>query len=224
LVQIWSRNPRISEATKTTNSTVWYVGFRVDDLGCRVKFSGPREARTGRWAAGFLLGREARPSRPCWASAPRSPSTDILSPQPSCLLNPHPITQRLLNLIRGKRVPGDDCFLLRGEGRGALVEREGGQDVCHEPRLHQRCLPPHGGVPPVNQKSACLTQFTSGPCVVQIWTRNPRLSEATKPANSTVWTGRARERRLLLPIWRQNLHTLMRESLAFCVSVGSSPR
>ena len=28
---------------------------------------------------------------------------------------------------------------------------------------------------------------------------------------------------LFLSFWQQNLHTLMRESLAFCVSVGSCP-
>ena len=50
------------------------------------------------------------------------------------------------------------------------------------------CPQPHGGLRPFNQKLTCLTQLTSGPCVVKIWSRNPRISEATKPANSTVWS------------------------------------
>ena len=31
---------------------------------------------------------------------------------------------------------------------------------------------PHGGEGPVHQQSTCITQFTLGPCVVQIWSRN----------------------------------------------------
>ena len=45
---------------------------------------------------------------------------------------------------------------------------------------------PHGGVRPFHQKSTCLPQLTSGPYVVQIWSRSPRNCEATKPAYSTV--------------------------------------
>ena len=45
---------------------------------------------------------------------------------------------------------------------------------------------PHGGVRPFNRKSTCITQLTLEPYGVQIWSRNPRISEATKPANSTV--------------------------------------
>ena len=32
--------------------------------------------------------------------------------------------------------------------------------------------PPHGGARPFHHKSTCLTQSTSGHCVVQIWSRN----------------------------------------------------
>ena len=46
---------------------------------------------------------------------------------------------------------------------------------------------PHGQVQPVHQKSTCFTQLTSGPSVVQVWSRNVRKSEGTKPASSTVW-------------------------------------
>ena len=46
---------------------------------------------------------------------------------------------------------------------------------------------PHGGLRPSHPKSTCLTQFTSGPYVVQSWSRNPRKSEAAKPTNSIVW-------------------------------------
>jgi len=46
---------------------------------------------------------------------------------------------------------------------------------------------PHGGARPFHQKSTCLTQLTSGPYVVQIWSRNVRKSERTKLAKSTVW-------------------------------------
>jgi len=49
---------------------------------------------------------------------------------------------------------------------------------------------PHGGVRPFHQKSTCLKQLTLEPCVVQIWSRNPRISEATKPSNSTVFKAR----------------------------------
>ena len=42
-----------------------------------------------------------------------------------------------------------------------------------------KCIVPHGGVRPVHQKSTHLTKLTLGPYVVQIWSRNPRNSEAT---------------------------------------------
>ena len=42
----------------------------------------------------------------------------------------------------------------------------------------------HGGVRPVHQKATCRTQSTLGPYVVQIWPRNVRKSERTKPLNS----------------------------------------
>ena len=48
---------------------------------------------------------------------------------------------------------------------------------------------PHGGLRPFHQKSTCITQLTLGPNAVQIWPRNPRVSEATKPSNLTVWMG-----------------------------------
>ena len=46
---------------------------------------------------------------------------------------------------------------------------------------------PHGGVRPLHQKSTCLTQSALGPYAVQIWSRNVRKSEPTKPSRSTVW-------------------------------------
>jgi len=49
---------------------------------------------------------------------------------------------------------------------------------------------PHGGVRPFQQKSSCLTQLTLGPNVEQLWSRNVRKSERTKPSNSTVWVRR----------------------------------
>ena len=36
---------------------------------------------------------------------------------------------------------------------------------------------PHGRVRPVHHKSSCLTQFTLGPYVVQIWSRHPPNGE-----------------------------------------------
>jgi len=44
---------------------------------------------------------------------------------------------------------------------------------------------PHGEARPVHQKSTCLTQLTSGPYEVQIWSRIPQKSGGTKPLNST---------------------------------------
>ena len=46
---------------------------------------------------------------------------------------------------------------------------------------------PHGGIRPFHQKSTCLTELTSGPYVVQIWSRNARNFEETKRSYSTVW-------------------------------------
>ena len=46
---------------------------------------------------------------------------------------------------------------------------------------------PSGGVRPFQQKSACITSLTLGPNVVQIWSRNVRISERTKPSKSTEW-------------------------------------
>ena len=51
--------------------------------------------------------------------------------------------------------------------------------VNHRHPLHKCSL--------FRQKSTCITQLTLGPHVVQIWSRNVRKSERTKPANSTVW-------------------------------------
>jgi len=48
----------------------------------------------------------------------------------------------------------------------------------------------HGGVRLFIQTSTCLTQSTSGPYVVQIWSRKVRKSEPKKPSNSTEWTPR----------------------------------
>ena len=45
---------------------------------------------------------------------------------------------------------------------------------------------PHGGAPPFRQKLTCLPQLTLGPYVVHICPRYPRVSEATKSANSAV--------------------------------------
>ena len=65
--------------------------------------------------------------------------------------------------------------------------------VCVAPRLHHehaitpcRSPVPHCGVRSFRQKSTCVTQLTCGPNVVQFWSRNPRLSEATKLSSSTV--------------------------------------
>jgi len=41
---------------------------------------------------------------------------------------------------------------------------------------------PHVGVRPFHQKSTCLTQLTLGPYVVQIWSRDVRNIEPTKPS------------------------------------------
>jgi len=46
---------------------------------------------------------------------------------------------------------------------------------------------PHGGGRPFHQKSTCLAQLILGPDVVQMGSRNPQISEATRPSNSTVW-------------------------------------
>ena len=39
------------------------------------------------------------------------------------------------------------------------------------------CRVPHGGVRPFHPKSTCLTQLNLGPDVVQIWSRDPQISE-----------------------------------------------
>jgi len=59
--------------------------------------------------------------------------------------------------------------------------------VLLQPRVHKVPCTPHD----VHQRSTCITQLTVGPYVVQNWSRNPRISEATKPANSTVWCARS---------------------------------
>ena len=46
---------------------------------------------------------------------------------------------------------------------------------------------PISGVRPFEQNSTCLTQLTSGPDVVQIWSHHGRKFDTTKPAYSTVW-------------------------------------
>ena len=48
-----------------------------------------------------------------------------------------------------------------------------------------------GGVSTFHQKSTYLTQLSSGPNVAQIWSCNPRISEATKAPNTTVWHSHA---------------------------------
>ena len=67
--------------------------------------------------------------------------------------------------------------------------------TAHTPSHHYahvrflRLLQPHGGARPFHQKSTYLTQLTLGPYAVQIWSRNPRISEATKPSKSIEWLG-----------------------------------
>ena len=53
--------------------------------------------------------------------------------------------------------------------------------------LYWKWSHPHGGEQPFHRKSTCLTQLTLGPNVVLIWSRSPRISEATKPSNSNEW-------------------------------------
>ena len=46
---------------------------------------------------------------------------------------------------------------------------------------------PSGGLRPVHKKSICLTQSTSGPYGLQIWSRNPQNLEAKEPSKAAVW-------------------------------------
>ena len=46
---------------------------------------------------------------------------------------------------------------------------------------------PQGGERPFYQETICMTQLLFGPYAEQIWSRNPRISEETKPSNSTEW-------------------------------------
>ena len=74
-----------------------------------------------------------------------------------------------------------------GEGfGGARSERS----ALH-PRLPSAlsCADPHGGVRPFQRKSICITQLTLGSYVVQIWSRNGRNFDPTKPSYSTEWIG-----------------------------------
>ena len=48
---------------------------------------------------------------------------------------------------------------------------------------------PHGGLRPFHQKLTCLTHLSSGPRVVQIWSRHPPNLEGTNLSESTVWVG-----------------------------------
>ena len=48
-------------------------------------------------------------------------------------------------------------------------------------------VPPTRRSTTLSSKSTCLTQLTLGPYVVQVWWRNPRMSEETKPLNSVEW-------------------------------------
>ena len=75
-------------------------------------------------------------------------------------------------------------WMLSSYGAGSVVRPAALRELL--PGLRHGTLP-HGGTRPFNQKSMCLTQLTSRPNVVRIWSRNPRISEATKPSNSTEW-------------------------------------
>ena len=46
----------------------------------------------------------------------------------------------------------------------------------------------HGGLRSVHQMSTCITLSTLGPDVIQIWSRNVRISDRTNLAKSTVWS------------------------------------
>jgi len=41
---------------------------------------------------------------------------------------------------------------------------------------------PHGGLRTFHQKSTCTTQLTSGPDVVQVWSRNPQIWQVCAPS------------------------------------------
>ena len=62
-------------------------------------------------------------------------------------------------------------------------------DSCtlHQGSQNAHGAGPHDGLRPFHQKATCLTRLTLGPYVVQIWSCNPRISEATKPAHSSMW-------------------------------------
>ena len=47
----------------------------------------------------------------------------------------------------------------------------------------------HGAVQPFGQRPTCPTFVTSRLCIVQSWSSNPLISDATKPSSSTVWYG-----------------------------------
>ena len=67
---------------------------------------------------------------------------------------------------------------------------------------------PHGRLRSVHQKSTCLTRIASGPCVVQIRSRDARNFEPKKASNATVWHlhgGRADTRRTTILSSKVNL-------------------
>ena len=70
------------------------------------------------------------------------------------------------------------------------LKAQGPSRTCNESKEEEEVQHlPHGGVRPFHQKSTCLTQLTLATHVVQIWSRNPRISDATNPSNSTEWWG-----------------------------------
>ena len=75
---------------------------------------------------------------------------------------------------------------------------------------------PHGGVRPFHQKSTCITQLTSGPSMVQIWSRIPQNSGRAKPSNSTV-------RELAEPFWHICVKRLIFTSTKFSPLLKEGP-
>ena len=45
---------------------------------------------------------------------------------------------------------------------------------CRQSVWTLRVLHPHGGMRPFHRKSTCLARLSLGPCVMQIWSRNPQ--------------------------------------------------
>ena len=80
--------------------------------------------------------------------------------------------QILALALRHKSFKPSKLFPLRSEaGMFALIS---GQVSCGGPR-------------PFHQRSICLTQLTLRPHEVQIWARQGRNFDPTKPSKSTVW-------------------------------------